>query len=63
MSARLPGRRRPAGDQAPARPGDAGEARLWHMGTALAVSFTVAVVGLAGLTWLAWVLLSAAGFR
>jgi hypothetical protein len=63
MSARLPGRRRPAGGQAPARRDDAGEARLWHIGTALAVSFTVAVVGLAGLTWVAWVLLGAAGFR
>ena len=66
MSARLPGRRRPAGDQKPARQGDAGEARLWHLGTALAVSFTVAVVGLAGLAglaWLAWVLLGLAGYR
>ena len=43
--------------------GDGGEARLWHIGTALAVSFTVAVVGLVGLAWLAWVLLGAAGFR
>ena len=63
MSARLPGRRRPAGDQEPARRSDAGEARLWHLGTALAVSFTVAVVGLAGLAWLAWVLLGLAGYR
>ena len=63
MSARLPGRRRPAGDQEPARAGDGGEARLWHLGTALAVSFTVAVVGLAGLAWLAWVLLGLAGYR
>jgi uncharacterized protein YjbI with pentapeptide repeats len=62
MSAGLPRRRRP-GDQAPVRPGDAGEARLWRIGAALAVSFTVAVAGLAGLTWLAWVLLGAAGFR
>jgi hypothetical protein len=31
------------------RSSDDGEARLWHLGTALAVSFTVAVVGLAGL--------------
>jgi uncharacterized protein YjbI with pentapeptide repeats len=34
-----------------------------HLGTALAVSFTVAVVGLAGLAWLAWVLLGVAGYR
>jgi hypothetical protein len=62
MSARIPGRRRPAGDQELARQGD-GETRLWHIGTAMAVSFTVAVVGLAGLAWLAWVLLGVAGFR
>ena len=63
MSARLPGRRRPAGGQKSARQGDAGEARLWHLGTALAVSFAVAVVGLVGLAWLAWVLLGLAGYR
>jgi hypothetical protein len=62
MSAGIPGRRRPAGDQELARQGD-GETRLWHIGTAMAVSFTVAVVGLAGLAWLAWVLLGVAGFR
>ena len=62
MSANFPGRRRPAGDQQQARQGDGGEAQLWHIGTALAVSFTVAVVGLA-LAWLAWVLLGVAGFR
>jgi hypothetical protein len=39
---------------------DAGDARLWHIGAALAVSFTVAVAALAGL---AWVLLGAGGFR
>ena len=63
MSARLPRRRRPAADQAPVQRSDGGEARLWHLGTALAVSFTVAVVGLAGLAWLAWVLLGLAGYR
>ncbi len=42
---------------------DGGEARLWHIGTALAVSFSVAVVGLAGLAWLAWVLLGLARYR
>src|SRR6266496_3297304 len=46
-----------------ARRSDYGEARLWHLGTALAVSFTVAVVGLAGLAWLAWILLGLAGYR
>ena len=62
MSANFPGRGRPR-DREPARQGDGGEARLWHIGTALAVSFSVAVVGLAGLAWLAWVLLGVAGFR
>jgi hypothetical protein len=63
MSANFPRRRRPAGDREPVRQSDSGETRLWHIGTALAVSFTVAVVGLAGLAWLAWVLLGVAGFR
>jgi hypothetical protein len=63
MGANFPARRRPAGDHEPARQGGGGEARLWPIGTALAVSFAVAVAGLAGLTWLAWVLLGAAGFR
>ena len=63
MSANFPRRRRPAGDPERTRQGGDGEARLWHIGTALAVSFTVAVAGLAGLAWLAWVLLGAAGFR
>ena len=49
-------------DQEPVRRGDDGEARPWHIGTALAVSFTVAVVG-AGLDWLAWLLLGLAGYR
>jgi len=62
MSANFPRRRRPAADQKPIRRGE-GEARLWHLGTALAVGFTVAVVGLAGLAWLAWVLLGLAGYR
>ena len=57
-----PLRRRPAAAQEPVQHSD-GEARLWHLGTALAVSFTVAVVGLAGLAWLAWVLLGLAGYR
>jgi uncharacterized protein YjbI with pentapeptide repeats len=50
-------RRRPADDQEPVQRSDGGEARLWHLGT------TVAVVGLAGLAWLAWVLLGLAGYR
>ena len=62
MRGKFPARRRPAADQEPARRDD-GEARLWHLGTALAVGFTVAVVGLAGLAWLAWVLLGLAGYR
>ena len=56
-------RRRPAAAQEPVQRSDDGEARLWHLGTALAVSFTVAVVGLAGLAWLAWILLGLAGYR
>ena len=56
-------RGRPAATQEPVQRSDGGEARLWHLGTALAVSFTVAVVGLAGLAWLAWVLLGLAGYR
>jgi hypothetical protein len=56
----LLGRRRPAVAREPVQRSDGGEARLWHLGTALAVSFTVAVVGLA---WLAWVLLGLAGYR
>ena len=64
MGANFPVQRRPlAGDRESPREGDGGEARLWHIGTALAVSFTVAVVGLVGLAWLAWVLLGVAGFR
>jgi hypothetical protein len=58
-----PARRRPAAAQEPVQRSDGGEARLWHLGTALAVSFTVAVVGLAGLAGLAWVLLGVAGYR
>ena len=56
-------RRRPATAHEPVQRSDGGEARLWHLGTALAVSFTAAVVGLAGLAWLAWILLGAAGYR
>ena len=64
MGANFPVQRRPlAGDRESPWEGDGGEARLWHIGAALAVSFTVAVVGLVGLAWLAWVLLGAAGFR
>jgi hypothetical protein len=59
----FPRRRRPAAAHEPVRRSDGGEARLWHLGTALAVSFTVAVVGLAGLAWLAWVLLGLARYR
>ena len=43
--------------------GGSGDARLWHIGIALAVSFTVAVLGLAGLAGLAWLLLGLGGFR
>jgi uncharacterized protein YjbI with pentapeptide repeats len=63
MGANTPRRRRPSSAQEPVQRSDGGEARLWHLGTALAVSFTVAVVGLAGLAWLAWVLLGLAGYR
>jgi hypothetical protein len=63
MRTNLPRQHRLVGDQEPAQRRDAGEARLWHIGTALAASFTVAVLGLAALAWLAWVLLSLAGFR
>ena len=61
MRANFPARRRSAGDQEPTRQGGDGEARLWRIGTALAVSFTVAAVGLVGLAWLAWVLLARLG--
>ena len=63
MGTNLPGRRRPAVARERVQRSDGGEARLWHLGTALAVSFTVAVVGLAGLAWLAWALLGLAGYR
>jgi hypothetical protein len=59
----VPGRGRPTVAREPVQRSDGGEARLWHLGTALAVSFTVAVVGLAALAWLAWVLLGLAGYR
>src|SRR5262249_53755225 len=36
---------------------DAGEVRLWPFGAVLGVGFLAAVLGLAGLTWLAWALL------
>jgi Pentapeptide repeats (9 copies) len=57
------GRARPVADQKSAKPQDAGEARLWRIGIALAVSFTVAVLGLTGFGYLAWLLLGLAGFR
>jgi hypothetical protein len=63
VGANLPRRFHPPGGQEPTQRDDRGEARLWHLGTALAVSFTVAVVGLAGLAGLAWVLLGVAGYR
>ena len=63
MGANPTRRRHPAAAREPVQRSDGGEARLWHLGTALAVSFTVAVVGLAGLAWLAWVLLGLAGYR
>ena len=62
MGANFPARRRPAGDQEPTRQGDGGEARLWHIGTALAVSFRGRGASLT-LAGPAWVLLGAAGFR
>jgi hypothetical protein len=63
MSARLLRWRRPEADREPVQRSDGGEARLWRLGTVLAVSFTVAVVGLAGLAWLTWVLLGLPGYR
>jgi hypothetical protein len=64
VASKFPGQRRPAEDAAhPAQRRDAGDARLWHIGVALAVSFTVAVAALAGLAGLAWLLLGAGGFR
>jgi hypothetical protein len=63
VGANLSRRSRAPGGREPVQRGDRGEARLWHLGTALAVSFTVAVAGLAGLAWLAWVLLGVAGYR
>ena len=47
----------------PSQRSESGELRLWRIGVALAVSFTVALAGLAGLTVLAWVLVGAFGFR
>jgi uncharacterized protein YjbI with pentapeptide repeats len=41
----------------------ADEPRMWHIRTALVVSFTVAVLALAALAVLAWVLIGIAGFR
>ena len=63
MGANFPRRHRPADDHELVQRGDRGEARLWRLGTALAVSFTVAAVGLAGLAVLAWVLLGLGGYR
>ena len=50
-------------EQKPGQQGGSGQARLLHIGLALVVSFTVAVLGLAGLAGLAWLLLSLGGFR
>jgi hypothetical protein len=36
---------------------DAGEARLWHFGAALATGFAAAMIALGCLSWLAWALL------
>src|SRR5690348_8561106 len=63
MRSKLPRRRRLMSHQELARRRDAGEVRLWHIRTALTVSFTAAVLGLAGLGWLSWVLIGWAGFR
>jgi hypothetical protein len=49
--------RRPGDNQKGYQRHQSGEARLWHIGAALAVGFAAAVLGLAGLTWLTWVLL------
>ena len=57
MGAKPPKLRRSAGSQESRWRGQSSEAGLWHIGAALAVGFGVAVLGLAGLTWLAWVLL------
>ena len=63
MSANFPGRHRLAVGQEPTWQGDGAAAPPWHTGTAMAVSFTVVVVGLAGLGRPTWVLLGVAGFR
>jgi uncharacterized protein YjbI with pentapeptide repeats len=49
--------RRTANGQRPGRRAESDEARLWHIGTALALGFAAAVLGLAALAWLAWILL------
>jgi uncharacterized protein YjbI with pentapeptide repeats len=50
------------GTQQRARQGQSGETRLWSIGAALSVSFTVAFLGLAGLGLLTWALLGLAGY-
>jgi hypothetical protein len=57
VGAKLPKLRRSADGQEPRWRGQANEAGLWHIGAALAVGFGVTILGLAGLTWLVWVLL------
>jgi hypothetical protein len=49
--------RQPKKPRSTAQRRDAGEARLWPFGAALAAGVLAAMLGLAGLTWLAWVLL------
>jgi hypothetical protein len=63
MDANPSRRRRPAAAQEPVQRSDGDEVELWRLRKALAVSFTVAVIGLAGLAGLAWVLLGLAGYR
>ena len=45
------------GDNAKQARHESGDARLWHIGAALAIGFAAAILGLAALTWLAWALL------
>ena len=57
-------RRHTATARDPVRRSDGGEARLWHLGTALAVISPHAVLGLGGLMlWVAYLLLDVAGYR
>lgn len=63
MRAKVSRRRNSASVREPVRRPDPNEAQLWRFGSALTISFTVAVLGLACLTWLTWLLLGWAGFR